>query len=146
MCSSDLVRRSRQAGTDLGHVVTRRMAFGSDVPASYVELTTEMLGETSLEVVADFYPAFSELDAYEAFSVLARVPCTVVSGVDDVITPIEHTDTITGLLPDAASTRVERCGHLGLMEHHAVFSGAVEDLYAAVLGPRQESRDERVEP
>jgi len=142
----ELVRRSRQAGTDLGHVVTRRMAFGSDVPASYVELTTEMLGETSLEVVADFYPAFSELDAYEAFAVLARVPCAVVSGVDDVITPIEHTDTIIGLLPDAASTRVERCGHLGLMEHHAVFSSAVEELYAKIVRPPYAARGGRVEP
>ena len=57
----------RQAGSDLGYVVTRRMAFGSDVPASYVEFVSEMLAETPLEVVADFYPTFAELDEYAAF-------------------------------------------------------------------------------
>jgi pimeloyl-ACP methyl ester carboxylesterase len=137
----ELVQRSRQAGSDLGHVVTRRMAFGSDVPGSLVELVSEMLGETSLEVVADFYPTFSEHDAYAAFDVLARVPCAVVSGIDDLFTRIEHTDRIIELLPGAASVRVEHCGHLGLMEHPAVFSRAIEDLYARVLGT---ARDDRV--
>ena len=129
----ELVRRSRQAGTDLGFVVTKRMAFGSDVGANLVELVSEMLGETSLEVVADFYPTFSELDEYEAFAVMGQVPCAVVGGVDDVITPIEHTDTIAELLPQAETVRVEHCGHLGLMEHPAVFSQVLEDLYARVL-------------
>lgn len=129
----ELVARSRQAGTDLGFVVTKRMAFGSDVPANLVELTSEMLGETSLEVVADFYPTFSELDEYEAFAVMARVPCAVVGGVDDVITPIEHTDTIIELMPQAQALRVEDCGHLGLMEHPDVFSDVLEHLYDRVL-------------
>ena len=139
----ELVRRSRTAGSDLGYVVTRRLAFASDVPGPLVELTTEMLGETSLEVVADFYPAFSELDAYEAFDVIGRVPCAVVGGIDDTFTPIEHTDKIIELLPDAAATRVDHCGHLGLMEHPDVFSGAIEDLYARVLADAGADRVER---
>ena len=150
----ELVRRSRQAGTDLGYVVTRRMAFGSEVPGPLVELTTEMLGETSLEVVADFYPTFSELDAYAAFDVIGRVPCAVVSGVDDVFTPIEHTDRIIELLPEAKAVRVEHCGHLGLMEHPEVFNAALDELYARVLAgnpdpaaPRStETVDGRTEP
>ena len=132
--SPSVVERSRKAGSDLGYVVTRRMAFASDVPTSYVELVSEMLGETSLEVVADFYPTFSELDAYSAFEVLGRVPCAVVSGLDDVITPIEHTDKIIELLPGATAIRVEHCGHLGLIEHHETFTSAVEDVYARALG------------
>ncbi len=138
----ELVRRTRQAGSDLGYVVTRRMAFGSDVPANLVELVSEMLAQTSLEVVADFYPTFSELDEYAAFEVLGRVPCAVVGGIDDVITPIEHTDRIIELLPDAAATRVEHCGHLGLMEHPAAFSAAIEDLYARLLAPDGEMADD----
>ena len=136
----ELVQRGRQAGSDLGYVVTRRMAFGSDVPANLVELTSEMLGETSLEVVADFYPTFSELDEYAAFDVLARVPCAVVGGIDDMITPIEHTDKIIELLPAAAAVRVEHCGHLGLMEHPDVFDAVVEDLYARVLAAADDER------
>ena len=56
----ELVARTRQAGSDLAYVATRRMAFASDVPASYVEFVSEMLAQTPLEVVADFYRAFDE--------------------------------------------------------------------------------------
>ena len=137
----ELVARSRRAGTDLGFVVTKRMAFGSDVPAALVELTSEMLGETSLEVVADFYPTFADLDAYEAFTVMSQVPCTVVGGIDDMITPIEHTDKIIELMPAARALRVENCGHLGLMEHPEVFSGALDELYERVLARAAEEDD-----
>ena len=45
-----------------------------------------------MSVISDFYPAFAELDEYEAFSVLATVETAVIGGEDDVITPIKHTD------------------------------------------------------
>ena len=61
----ELVSQGRRAGSDLGYVVTRRMAFGSDdVPPSYVDFASEMLAEIPLEVVADYYPAIGELDEY----------------------------------------------------------------------------------
>ena len=48
------------------------MAFGSDVPPSYVEFVSEMMAQTPLEVVADFYPAFNELDEYAALTAHQR--------------------------------------------------------------------------
>ena len=123
-----LVERGRRAGSDIGYVVTRRMAFGSDVPVSYVEFVSEMLGETPLEVVADFYPAFSELDAYHAFAVLDTVETAVIGGEDDMITPVAHTDRIIELLPDADVRRLPGCGHMGMIEHHDVFNEVVEAL------------------
>ena len=128
----ELVDRGRRAGSDLGYVVTRRMGFGSDVPAGYVEFVSEMLAETSLEVVADFYPTFRELDEYQAFEVVGRVPCAVVGGEDDLITPIQHTEKMIELVPHAAALKVPECGHLGMIEHHELFSGVVETLFETV--------------
>ncbi len=128
----ELVERGRRASTDLSYVVTRRLAFGSEVPASYVEFVSDMLGQTSLEVIADFYPTFAELDEVRAFEVLRQVPSAVVGGEDDAFTPIEHTEKIIELLPDAAAVRVPHCGHLGLIEHHDVFSAVVDSLYERV--------------
>ena len=68
----ELVERGADRRLRPGFVVTKRMAFGSDVPPSYVEFMNEMLGQTPMEVISDFYPAFAELDEYEAFDVLAR--------------------------------------------------------------------------
>ena len=123
-----LVERGRRAGSDISHVVTQRMSFGSDVPVSYVEFVSDMLAQTSLEVVADFYPGFAELDEYAAFAVLSTVESAVVGGEDDVITPVMHTDKIIELLPDADTRRLTDCGHLGILEHHTVFDEVLDDL------------------
>jgi pimeloyl-ACP methyl ester carboxylesterase len=129
----ELVSQGRRAGSDLGYVVTRRMAFGSDdVPPSYVDFASEMLAEIPLEVVADYYPAIGELDEFGALEIVSTVPAVVVGGENDMITPIEHTARIVELLPKAEAIRVEECGHLGMIEKHDVFNGALDRLLERV--------------
>lgn len=131
-----LVENSRKAGTDLGYVVTKRFAFGSDVPASYVEFVSEMLAQTPMDVIADFYPAFAELDEYVAFPTLGRVETSIIGGADDAITPISHTDKMAELLPHTETLTVPDCGHLGMIEHAGVFNDAVDALLSRVRGRR----------
>jgi pimeloyl-ACP methyl ester carboxylesterase len=128
----ELVAQGRRAGSDLGYVVTRRLAFGPEVPTSYVDFASEMLAQIPLEVVADYYPAFAELDEFRALEILSTVPTVVVGGENDVITPIEHTARIIDLLPKAEAIRVENCGHLGMIEKHEIFNGALDRLLARV--------------
>lgn len=123
-----LVDQTRSAATDFGFVITKRFAFGSDVPADYVEFVSEMLAQTPLDVVADFYPAFAELDEYVSFPTLAGVETLVIGGVDDAITPIEHTDRMVELLPDTETVSVPDCGHLGMIEHGGVFNNLIDGL------------------
>ncbi|MBA8793183.1 pimeloyl-ACP methyl ester carboxylesterase [Friedmanniella endophytica] len=134
----ELVERSRKAGTDLGYVVTKRMAFGPDpqgrIPVSFVEFVSEMLGGTSLEVVADFYPAFAELDETDGLATLRRLPTAVVGGVDDRILPITHTDRIIESLPGADVLRLEDCGHLGMIEHGPEVNAVLDRLVDRALG------------
>jgi pimeloyl-ACP methyl ester carboxylesterase len=124
----EVVEQGRRTGSDLAYVATRRYAFASDVPPSYVEFVSEMLAETPLEVVADFYPSFAELDEYRAFEVLSRIPTAVVGGQDDLFTPVTHTDRILELLPDTDARRLPNCGHLGMIEHPAIFNEVLDRL------------------
>ena len=106
----ELVEHSRQAGSDLGYVVTRRVAFASDVPASYVEFVSEMLAKTPLEVVADFYPGLRR-----AGRVRRPGDDRIATGPGDrrrgrPVTPIEHTERIMELLPDAVALRWRTAG------------------------------------
>ncbi|WP_331714649.1 alpha/beta fold hydrolase [Auraticoccus cholistanensis] len=135
----ELVTRSRRAGSDLGFVATKQLAFGTEVPPSYVEFVSEMLAETSLQVVADFYPAFSELDEIAAFPVLAGVETAVVGGQDDTITPIEHTEVIIGLLPGADALVLENSGHMALIEHHLQVDEVIDALLVRVERNRREA-------
>ncbi len=128
----EVVSKARTAGSDLGFVVTRRMAYGSAVPNSYVEFATQMLAETSLDVVSDFYPAFTDLEEYDSFATLAKIPTAVIGGEDDVITPIEHTERIIDLLPGADAHILPECGHLGMIQHHDRFNAVLDDLLRRV--------------
>lgn len=128
----ELVEKGRRAGTDLGYVVTRRMSYGSDVPVSYVEFMSEMLGDTPLEVVADYYPAFAELDEGRAFEVLGRVETAVIGGADDMITPVYHTGRIIEMLPGAEALILPDCGHMGIIEHHQQFDETLDHLLRRV--------------
>jgi pimeloyl-ACP methyl ester carboxylesterase len=131
----ELVSQGRRAGSDLGYVVTRRMAFGSDdVPPSYVAFASEMLADIPLEVVADYYPAIGELDEYQALEMVSKVPTAVVGGENDMITPIEHTARIIEMLPNAEAIRVPECGHLGMIEKHEIFNAALDRLVERVRG------------
>jgi pimeloyl-ACP methyl ester carboxylesterase len=136
----ELVAQGRRAGSDLGYVVTRRLAFGPDVPPSYVDFASEMLAEIPLEVVADYFPAFEEVDEFRALEVISTVPTVVVGGEDDVITPIEHTARIIDLLPKAEAIRVENCGHLGMIEKHETFNAALDWLIDRVRADLSGSR------
>jgi pimeloyl-ACP methyl ester carboxylesterase len=124
----ELVQKTRTAGSDLSFVLTKRGAFGSDVPVSYVDFMSEMLGRTPLEVVADFYPAFTDLDEYEAFGVLNKVETAVIGGEDDSFTPVHHTDRIIDALPKADVRRLANCGHMGIIEHAGAFNEVLEAL------------------
>ncbi len=127
-----LIETTRKAGSDLGYVVTKKFAFGSDVPASYVEFVSEMLAVTPLDVIADFYPAFAELDEYVAFPTLGRVETLIIGGADDAITPITHTEKMVELLPHTETITVPDCGHLGMIEHAGVFNAALDGLLTRI--------------
>jgi pimeloyl-ACP methyl ester carboxylesterase len=95
-----------------------------------------MLAEIPLEVVADYYPAFKELDEYRGLEILSAVPTVVIGCENDMITPIEHTARIIELLPNAEAIRVENSGHLGIIEKHDIFNGALDRLLARVRAER----------
>lgn len=126
--ASGTVERARRANKDLAFVVTRRMAFGSDVPVEYTEFMAEMIARTPMTVVGDFYPTFAEFDGGKGLEVLQGTETAVVGGADDTIIPISHTDRIIEQLPGAESLRINHSGHMGIIEHHDEMNKVLENL------------------
>jgi pimeloyl-ACP methyl ester carboxylesterase len=127
------VESGRRAGSALGFAVTRRMAFGGPVPASYVEFTDEMLAGTPIDVVADFFPIFDSYDAYAAVRATEGVPTLVLCGTEDVVTPVRHSRAIADLLPSATFMEIEGAGHMVLLERHREVNEALADLLEPFL-------------
>jgi pimeloyl-ACP methyl ester carboxylesterase len=126
-----LVERGRRVGSDIGFVVTRRLAFGTEVPQEYVDFTDEMLAATPIDVVADFFPGFDGHDKYAALRAIGTVPTVVVAGRRDQITPFSHSQEIADRLPDAELVALPEAGHMILLEFHDEVSKALERLVEA---------------
>ena len=122
-----LIERGRRVGSDIGFVVTRKLAFGTDVPQEYVDFTDEMLAATPIDVVADFFPGFDTHDKYSSLGALARVPAIVIAAGRDAITPASHNRRLAERI-SADLVDLPEAGHMVILENHDDVTKAVQSL------------------
>jgi pimeloyl-ACP methyl ester carboxylesterase len=127
----DLVERGRRATADLFAGIVKRYSFGSDDVDPAVERFAERLIEaTPIDVVAEFYPAFTTHEKGDALEVLDGLPGLVLAGTKDLLTPSDHSRTIAERLPDAELVVVEGAGHLVMLEFPDLVNGCLAALLA----------------
>ncbi|MFH8393734.1 MULTISPECIES: alpha/beta hydrolase [unclassified Streptomyces] len=124
-----LVERGRRATADLFAGVIKRYSFASrDVDPAVERFAERMIEGTPIDVVAEFYPAFTEHDKTAALARFAEMPVLVLAGVKDLVTPSEHSEAIADLLPEAELVLVPDAGHLVMLEHPEVVIDRLADL------------------
>jgi pimeloyl-ACP methyl ester carboxylesterase len=123
-----VLEQTRQADTDLAYLITRQLSFPSSVPAGYVAFIQQMFSVTPMDVLADFYPAFLDLDQSEGLEVVNRVPTAVVGAAQDLVLPLRHTEAILDRLPDAEQLILDPSGHLAMIEHHDAVNAELDAL------------------
>ncbi|GAA2230367.1 MULTISPECIES: alpha/beta fold hydrolase [Kitasatospora] len=138
----ELVEATRRLGADLTSVVYRRFSFGTkDVDPAVVRFSEQLLDATPIDVVAEFYPAFSAHEKIAALATLRGIPTLVLAGTKDLLTPPEHSEAIARELPEAELVLVQDAGHLVMLERPelvcrrlaALLGQAVEHVGAAAL-------------
>ncbi|MFD7643190.1 alpha/beta fold hydrolase [Kitasatospora sp. NPDC059795] len=113
----ELVEATRRWGSDLAAVFYRRFSFGGkDVDPAVVRFAEQLLDATPIDVVAEFYPAFSLHDKQAALAALGGVPSLVLAGAKDLLTPPEYSEAIAAALPGSRLVLVEDAGHLVMLE------------------------------
>ncbi|MEV7117816.1 alpha/beta fold hydrolase [Kitasatospora griseola] len=113
----ELVEATRRWGSDVTAVFYRRFSFGGkDVDPAVVRFAEQLLDATPIDVVAEFYPAFSVHDKLAALAGLDGVPALVMAGAKDLITPPEYAEAIAAALPGSRLVLVEDAGHLVMLE------------------------------
>lgn len=126
----ELVEATRRFGADVTGVFYRRFSFGGkDVDPSVARFAEQLLDATPIDVVAEFYPAFSAHDKRAALAALDGVPTLVLAGTKDLLTPPEHSEAIAAALPGADLVLVPDAGHLVMLERPEI----VDRQLAAVL-------------
>jgi pimeloyl-ACP methyl ester carboxylesterase len=121
----------RRLGKSVAMVATDDLAFGDDVPASYVEFVDRMLSATSFEVVAEFFPNFATLDKFETVKALSVVPTTIICGTADKLTSIGHSRKLHAHIEGSNLLECEGAGHMVIMERHDDVNAELDHLIAA---------------
>ncbi|MFI9153838.1 alpha/beta fold hydrolase [Streptomyces sp. NPDC053367] len=126
---AELVEKGRRATADLFAGIIKRYSFASrDVDPAVARFAERMIEGTPIDVVAEFYPAFTDHDKTEALAHFRELPVLVLAGVQDLVTPSEHSEAIADLLPDAELVLVPDAGHLVMLEHPEVVTDRLADL------------------
>jgi pimeloyl-ACP methyl ester carboxylesterase len=113
----ELVEATRRFGADVTSVFYRRFSFGTkDVDPAVTRFAEQLLDATPIDVVAEFYPAFSAHDKRAALAAFQGVPTLVLAGTKDLLTPPSHSEAIAAALPDAELVIVPDAGHLVMLE------------------------------
>ncbi|MFI1162260.1 alpha/beta fold hydrolase [Streptomyces sp. NPDC020801] len=128
---AELVEKGRRATADLFAGIIKRYSFaGRDIDPAVARFAERMIEGTPIDVVAEFYPAFTDHDKTEALALFKDMPVLVLAGVQDLVTPSEHSEAIADLLPDAELVLVPDAGHLVMLEHPEVVTDRLADLLA----------------
>ncbi|MGW1909697.1 alpha/beta fold hydrolase [Streptomyces sp. NPDC002076] len=126
---AELVEKGRRATAELFAGIIKRYSFaGRDVDPAVERFAERMIESTPIDVVAEFYPAFTDHDKTEALACFRDMPVLVLAGVRDLVTPSEHSEAIADLLPDAELVLVPDAGHLVMLEHPEVVTDRLADL------------------
>jgi pimeloyl-ACP methyl ester carboxylesterase len=128
-----LVNSVLKAGREVEEYFVDLYSFGSPVPLSVVRLTADMIFNTRMEVISAFMETFDKHDKRDAIQHFIGVETVVINGVQDMLTPPEHSEEIVRLIPGAEHIVVNDAGHLLMLEHGDV----VSDQLLALLGRAQ---------
>jgi pimeloyl-ACP methyl ester carboxylesterase len=125
-----LVDGARRTGSDIGFLVTSKMAFGTEVPTPYIEFVDEMLARTPFEVIAEFFPNFDELDKFSVLNAFERVRTVIICGTGDVLTSIGHSRKMASRIRGVELVEVPEAGHMVILERSQQVNAALERMIA----------------
>ena len=128
---AELVEKGRRATADLFAGIVKRYSFGSDdVDPAVARFSERLIEATPIDVVAEFYPAFTEHDKGDALAVLDGLPALILAGDKDLLTPSAHSAEIAERLPGGELVVVPGAGHMVLMERPDLVNAALATLIA----------------
>ncbi|MEW1614393.1 MULTISPECIES: alpha/beta hydrolase [unclassified Streptomyces] len=126
---AELVEKGRRATADLFAGLIKRYSFSSrDVDPAVARFAERLIESTPIDVVAEFYPAFTEHDKSGALPAFRDVPVLILAGEKDLVTPSSHSEAIADVLPEAELILVPDAGHLVMLEHPETVTDRLADL------------------
>jgi len=124
-----IFERGRASSKDAVWLLTRSLGFArKDVPGAMVDYLDEMISDTPVDVIAEFTPALFAHDQTAALPALTGIPTAIISGDKDRVTPLERSQAIADVLPDAEFVVASGSGHMAMMEDPTVTNDALRRM------------------
>jgi pimeloyl-ACP methyl ester carboxylesterase len=118
----------RGRGRELEEFLVGHYSFASPVPPEAIRFTADLLFATPLSVMSDFMPTFDRHDKRHALEHFLGIEVLVLNGMQDVLTPPDHSAEIVRRVPGAEHVVIEDGGHIIMLEHPDVVDEQLEAL------------------
>lgn len=124
-----IFERGRSSNRDAVWMLTRSLGFSrKDVSGALVDYLDEMVSATPVEVIAEFLPTLFAHDQTAAVPALAGIPTMIVAGDQDRMTPLDRSERIAEVLPEAEVVVAQGSGHMTMMEDPELTNEALRRL------------------
>jgi pimeloyl-ACP methyl ester carboxylesterase len=118
----------RGRARELEEFLVGHYSFASPVPPEAIRFTADLLFATPLTVMSDFMATFDRHDKRHALEHFLGIEVLVLNGLQDVLTPPDHSAEIVRRVPGAEHVVIEDAGHIIMLEHPDVVDEQLEAL------------------
>ncbi|KAB2350793.1 alpha/beta fold hydrolase [Actinomadura rudentiformis] len=125
---SAVIEKVRHLGREGTLLFLDRFIFGPDASPAAVAFTEEMLADTRMDALMDFFHSMLSYEVISECAELGRVDTLVIGAENDLLTPIEHSLKIAACVPSARLEVVPTAGHMAMLERPGVVSDHLGDL------------------
>ncbi|WP_018654678.1 alpha/beta fold hydrolase [Actinomadura flavalba] len=122
------IERVRRFGRNGSMLIEDLIAFGPDASPASVKFAEEMMAETRMEALVDFFHSMITHDVISDCGRLGSIDTLVIGAENDLLTPVEHSLHIAKCVPSARLEVVPVSGHMAMLERPAVVSDHLADL------------------
>jgi len=111
------VHRTRGAAKSVIAPILRAASYGGEkISPSVVAFSEKMMHDTPIATLVEFLHALEVHDETLALPTLAKVPTLIACGDRDLLTPMEHSQSMAAALPKCELVIVGGAGHLVQLE------------------------------
>jgi pimeloyl-ACP methyl ester carboxylesterase len=123
-----VIERVRHLGRDGAMLIEDYIAFGPDASPTAVRFCEQMLTDTRMEALVDFFGSMIAHETIGSCSALRNIDTLVIGAENDVLTPLGHSLEIVTKCPTAQLEIVPVVGHMAMLERPGIVSDHLGDL------------------
>ncbi|WP_019632293.1 alpha/beta fold hydrolase [Actinomadura atramentaria] len=128
-----LIEKVRHLGREGSMLVEDLIAFGPEASPAAVAFAEQMMADTRMDALIDFFHSMITHDVISDCDILGRVETLIIGAEHDMLTPVGHSVKIARCVPSARLEVIAGAGHMAMMEKPGAVSDHLGDLVGRAL-------------